>query len=216
MLLYPINIKIEGKKCVVVGGGSIAQRKIKGLLEAGAKVTVISPSFSPSVNKLAREGKVKAIVRKYRKSDLSGAFLVFSATDDREVNRVVARHAREKGILVNTADDPDYCDFTLPAVVKRGELTVAIASGGASPALSRHLREKLEKMVGDEYGKLVSLLGELREIFKEKSRDLSELKTIFEDLIAEGILDLLAKKEYKQAQSLVRKITGETLSSLGG
>lgn len=212
VLSYPININVEGKKCVVVGGGAVAFRKIISLLEAGAQVKVVAPEFCAQIKKLIQAGRVKAITRKYRKTDVNGAFLVFSATDDREVNRYIARNARKQGILVNTADDPDCCDFTLSAVVRRGELTVAIATGGASPALSRYLREKLEKVVGREYGELASLLGKLREIFKEEGKDLAMLKSIFDSLIDSGILDLLAKKKYKQAQNIVREITGKTLT----
>lgn len=217
MLLYPINIKVEGKKCVVVGGGSVAERKTAGLVEAGAEVTVVAPKFCPQIKRLKEKGKIKITAREYRKSDLNGAFLVFCATDDKTVNRVIARHAREKGILVNAADDPDYCDFTLPAVVKKGGLTIAVATGGASPALSRHLREKLEKSIGDEYGELTSILGRLREIFKEENKDISELKNVFDSLMGFGILDLLAKKKYKQVQTLVKKVTGQTLNlPIGG
>ena len=153
---------METKRCIVVGGGSIALRKIEGLLEASAQVTVISPAFCPEISELINEGKISALERPYQPGDLSGAFLAIAATNDASVNQAIFREANQHGILINTVDDPPHCNFIVPAVIRRGELSLAISTGGGSPALARRLRERLEMQVGPEYGELSALLGELR------------------------------------------------------
>jgi precorrin-2 dehydrogenase/sirohydrochlorin ferrochelatase len=155
---YPINvIGLEQRHSVVIGGGNVAARKVAGLLEAGARVTVISPALAPELKTLAEAGRVVFIGR-----DLAGAFLVIAATDEPAVNRAVWQEAEQIGCLVNVVDDPAHSNFIVPAVVRRGDVSVAVSTGGASPALARHLRERLETLVGPDYGELADLLAELR------------------------------------------------------
>jgi precorrin-2 dehydrogenase/sirohydrochlorin ferrochelatase len=161
---YPIClVGLENRRAVVIGGGKVAARKAQALLESGASVAAISPQFSAEFVRLAEpQARLELVRRPYRAGDLAGAFLVVAATDDPPVNRAVWGEALQRGCLVNVVDDPEHSNFILPAVVQRGEVKVAVTTGGASPALARRLREKLEALIGPEYGDLARLLAELR------------------------------------------------------
>lgn len=141
---YPVFLRLEGRRCVVVGGGVVAQGKVAGLLECGASVAVVSPDLTPALAQLAREGRIAWEARPYRRGDLAGAFLAIAATDEPGVNQEVAREAEERGVLLNVVDVPSLCTFIAPAVVRRGPVTVAISTGGLSPALARRLRRAME------------------------------------------------------------------------
>jgi precorrin-2 dehydrogenase/sirohydrochlorin ferrochelatase len=163
MKTYPISlVGLEQQRVVVVGGGDVAARKVAGLMEVGAQITVISPALVPELLLLEATERVAVINRAYRDGDLVAAFLVVAATDDPSVNQAVAHEAEQRGCLVNVVDDPMLSNFIVPAVMRRGELTVAISTGGASPALARRLREQLEVLIGPEYAVLADLLAELR------------------------------------------------------
>ncbi len=166
---YPIFLNAGGKKCMVVGGGQVALRKVTGLLEHGADVTVISPDLCPGLAELVRSGEVTAVTREYQGGDLANAFLVIVATDSNEVNRGVVAEARRRAVPVNVVDDAQNSDFILPSYLHRGEVTVAVSTGGASPALARKIRLRLEGELGDEYAELASVISEVRaEIRKQK------------------------------------------------
>jgi len=161
---YPITVvHLHRTRCVVVGGGVVAARKVAGLRAADARVVVISPTLCEPLEDLVARGEVEAVRRAYRTGDLEGAFLVIAATDDPTVNQQVWEEAQTRGVLVNVVDDPTRCTFFLPAVVRRGPLTLAISTGGRCPALARHLRQRLEREFGPAYGPFVELLGELRD-----------------------------------------------------
>ncbi|MGZ3605286.1 MAG: precorrin-2 dehydrogenase/sirohydrochlorin ferrochelatase family protein [Thermodesulfobacteriota bacterium] len=167
---YPIFFNTQGKKCVVIGGGNVALRKIKSLLECRAKVTVISPRPHPEISKLSEERMIRLIERDYKASDLKDAVIAIVCTDSKKVNRKVADEARKAGVLVNVADDPEGSDFIIPSFFRRGDLTVAVSTSGVSPALAKKIRAKLEKSFGAEYASLLSLIGEVRsEIRREGS-----------------------------------------------
>lgn len=153
---------MQRRLCIVVGGGSVASRKVAGLLEAGASVTVISPVLDESIQSFAAQGLIRWIARPYQEGDLAGAFLVIAATDDPQVNHAIFAEAEQHHLLVNVVDDPQHSNFILPAQVRRGDLSIAISTGGASPALARRLREKLEAEIAPEYAQLIQLLAELR------------------------------------------------------
>jgi precorrin-2 dehydrogenase len=159
---YPVLLDLEGRRCVMVGGGIIAGRRVDGLLTAGARVTVISPRLTRTLAARAAEGRIDHEAREYRDGDLDGADLAFVATDAGEVNAAVAREARARGVWINAADDPARCTFILPALVRRGDLTVAIATGGSSPALARAIREELETYLTDDYATLAAIAAEAR------------------------------------------------------
>ena len=162
MGFYPLLLELEGRRVVVVGGGVVGQRKVESLLAVGAVVTVVSPEVTPALRAYAETGRVALVERAYREGDLAGAALVFTALDDPRATAVIAADAQRRGIWLNAADDPRYCSFILPAVVRRGPLTISIASGGATPALTRALREHLEAALGAEWGTLAELAAEAR------------------------------------------------------
>jgi precorrin-2 dehydrogenase/sirohydrochlorin ferrochelatase len=161
--IYSIGlIGMERRHAIVVGGGNVAARKVKELLEAGAQVTVIGPALSPELKTLAEAQRIAVIDRPYREGDLTSAFLVIAATDDSEINQMVWQEAEQSGCLVNVVDDPVHCNFITPASLRRGDVTITVSTGGASPALAKRLRERLETLIDPEYGDLATLLAELR------------------------------------------------------
>ncbi len=160
---YPIFLDLKGKRCIVVGGGSVAERKVDMLLEHQASVTVISPTLSRRLHNLADQGATQTINRNYRTGDLKGAFLVIAATDDPSANAAIAEQCRKQGTLVNAVDDPKRSDFIVPSMVRRGDITIAISTSGKSPALARKLRTLLEQALPAEYASLVILVSEVRQ-----------------------------------------------------
>jgi precorrin-2 dehydrogenase/sirohydrochlorin ferrochelatase len=158
VVLYPIFLDLSGRRCVVVGGGEVANRKARKLLQARAEVVVISPELRPELESVATE----IHRRPYEAGDLEGACLAFAATDAREVNAAVADEAEERGIPVNVADRPSEGDFALPSVLRRGRLQVAVSTGGASPTLARRIRGELEETFGPEWAGIVEELRAAR------------------------------------------------------
>jgi precorrin-2 dehydrogenase / sirohydrochlorin ferrochelatase len=151
VVLYPIFLDLSGRRCVVVGGGEVANRKARKLLQARARVVVISPEIGAELESVA----VEIHRRPYRKGDLEGAYLAFAATNVREVNAAVAREAKERGVSVNVADKPPEGDFALPSTLRRGRLQVAVSTGGASPTLAQRIRGELEEAFGPEWAGIV-------------------------------------------------------------
>jgi siroheme synthase-like protein len=170
MALFPLFVELEDRPCVVIGGGAVAERKVRALLDAGAIVTIVSPTLSLALAALVEAGRVAHVARSYTAGDLAGASLAFAATDDGRVNAEVAREGRERGVWVNAADDPAHCDAILPAVVRRGGVTVAISTGGASPALARAVRERVERALPSAYGPLVGIAAEARRELRAAGR----------------------------------------------
>ena len=170
-VLYPIFLNLDGKRCVVVGGGAVANRKARKLLQARAEVVAISPEVKPELESVATEVRR----RPYREGDLEGASLVFAATNRREVNAAVTREARARGIPVNVADEPSEGDFALPSVLRRGQLQVAVSTGGASPTLARRVRYELESAFGSEWAGVVEALGKARRDGRRAEEELEEV-----------------------------------------
>jgi precorrin-2 dehydrogenase/sirohydrochlorin ferrochelatase len=161
--MFPMFLKLEGRRSLVVGAGAVAEGKIRSLLESGASVQVVAPRAVSQVQKWACEGTIGWNARCFQPHDLDGAFLVIAATSSPEVNAQVFNGAREKKVLCNSVDDPEHCDFYYPAVVNRGDLQIAISTNGRSPALAQRLRQELEEQFGPEYEAWVKELGEARE-----------------------------------------------------
>ena len=155
-------VGLQSRLAVVIGGGVVAVQKIKGLLAAEIHVKVISPDLVPELQALVEDGKISLLQRPYQEGDLEGAFLAIAATDDASVNHAVWAEAQQRGCLINVVDDPEHCTFFLPALVRRGELSIAISTGGCSPALARWLRQQLEQIIGEEYGVWAEIMAELR------------------------------------------------------
>jgi precorrin-2 dehydrogenase / sirohydrochlorin ferrochelatase len=159
VVLYPIFLDLSGRRCVVVGGGEVANRKARKLLQARAHVVVISPEVQPELESVA----VEVYRRPYREGDLEGAYLAFAATDSREVNAAIGREAKERGVPVNVADQPFEGDFALPSTLRRGRLQVAVSTGGASPTLARRIKDELEGVFGPEWAGVVEELYAARQ-----------------------------------------------------
>ncbi len=155
-------VGLQLRQAVVIGGGAVAAQKIQGLLPTEVKVTVISPALNSELQMLVEQGKLTHIAREYQNGDLDGAYLVIAATDDPEVNHAVWAEAQARGCLINVVDDPEHCTFISPAMVRRGDLNIAISTGGGSPALARWMRMRLEAIIGVEYSLLAEIMGELR------------------------------------------------------
>ena len=165
---FPVFLNVRRKKCVVVGGGQVAFRKVRTLLDCGARVTVISPVLHPDLSELANRKLIQVIRRSYKLGDLKGTFVVIAATDSKETNRKVAKEAGRVGALVNVVDDPKSSNFIVPSLLRRGDLTITISTGGMSPALARKIRTRLEECFGEEYALLVSLIKEVRSTLRRK------------------------------------------------
>ncbi len=165
---YPVLLNIQGKPCVVIGGGDVALRKVKMLLEGGADITVVSPTFHPDLVQLFKEKTIQLIHRDYQHGDLEKAMMAIVATNIQERNRRVAQEARDQGILVNVADDPEGSDYILPSFFRRGNLTLAISTGGASPALAKKIRIELEQKFGEEFSQLLTLVEEVRSTLRSR------------------------------------------------
>jgi siroheme synthase-like protein len=168
MRYYPVFLDIAGKPAVVIGGGDVALQKVKGLLDAGAEVTVVSPELQPDLQALAGEGKFRYVRREYEPGDLEGYFLAFVGTDDRSINAAVAAEGKQRRVLVNAVDDTPNCDFIMPAITQRGSIIVAVSTSGTSPAMARKMREELEMFLTEDYALMLDPAAEVRRELLEK------------------------------------------------
>jgi len=165
---YPVYLNLTGKKCLVFGGGPIAEDKIAKLQSTGAQVTIVSPTVTPNLQAWAHRGDFQWQPREYQAGDMEGAFLSIAATNDRQVNHEIFQEAERLGVLINVVDDPEQCTFIAPAVVRRGQVTLAISTGGASPALARKLREALTEDAVLEWADLARVLSLARKVVKKR------------------------------------------------
>lgn len=189
---YLVNLLLEGKVAVVVGGGKVAERKVADLLGAGAMVTVVAHEPGAQIRRLAEQKLIDGYWREYSKTDLYGAYLAIAATDDEAVNRQVYKDAQAMGVLVNVVDRPALCNFTVPASVRRGDLTIAVATNGQCPALSGVLREELECRYGEEYGELVRLMADLRQQMIALGWDGTRIRDATRALYKDGVVEAIA------------------------
>lgn len=203
--VYPVFLKLRGKRCVVVGGGKVSLRKASSLLECGAELTVVSPEFIEGF--LHLEG-VRLVKREPLPEDFSSTFLAIIATNDLEKNRSIAHQARKHGALVNVVDQPEECDFFVPSCLRRDNLCIAISTGGASPALARRLRLKLEESVSDSYGVLAELLGELRPIVLE-SVPSEKRRSLFVRLSGDDVLSRIEREGRESAKRFMLSLIEE-------
>lgn len=196
---YPLMLDLRGRKCVVVGGGDIARRKVDGLLHAGAEVTVVAPTG------VSMTSCVRLIQRAFEPHDLDGAWLVIAATDDPQINGDVAEEATARHIWVNVVDDPQRCSAIIPAVLRRGLLCLAISTGGASPAWARRLRDDIATRYGLEYGTLAELLWEARQVWKTRSAHVTQAarKQAWEDVLDFPLLELIRADRIVEAESAI-------------
>jgi precorrin-2 dehydrogenase/sirohydrochlorin ferrochelatase len=197
---FPICLRLQGKRVLLVGAGTIADERGQQLLEAGARLRVVAPRVSPALRRLADEGRLELVERAWAPGDVRGHAVVFVATDDRRVSQAVADEARALGIWVNTADVPELCDFTLPSVGRRGPLVVAVSSSGQAPALARLLRRRFLEQVGPGHVQLARLSGWLRKRLPSGAERMRLLKQLAEGEVGE----LLARGQRRAAWSRVR------------
>jgi precorrin-2 dehydrogenase/sirohydrochlorin ferrochelatase len=180
--LFPMMLDLTGRRCVVVGAGTIGEGKIQGLLATKATLAVLAPTATAMVQQWSQQGLIDYRQREFEPEDLDGAFLVVAATSSAEVNHQIHDEARSRGVLCNVVDDPEYCDFFYPAVVRRGALQIAISTSGVSPAFARRVREKLEAQFGEEYGAWLDQVARRREEVLRSVTDPAERRRILEEL----------------------------------
>jgi precorrin-2 dehydrogenase/sirohydrochlorin ferrochelatase len=194
MPLFPISLKLRGRLCVVVGGGVIAESKVQSLLAAEAHVVVVAPEVTVAVAAWARAGQIEWQEKEFAAEDLCGAFLVVAGTSSPQVNHEVFRQCETDGILCNVVDDPEYCHFYYPAVVRRGALQIAISTEGQSPALAQRLRRELEAQFGPEYEQWLEWLGAARKFLRSEGKDPEETKRLLHQLASEEMFERFVRE----------------------
>jgi uroporphyrin-III C-methyltransferase/precorrin-2 dehydrogenase/sirohydrochlorin ferrochelatase len=197
---YPIFADLEGRACLVVGGGRIAQRKATALLGYGAAVTVVSPSVTRRLAGYARAGRIRHIGRTFRPGDLRGVWLAVASTDDERVNRLVSRSAQARRVFTNVVDQAPLCSFIAPAIYRKGPLTIAVSTGGASPSVAKKLRTELSRTIGDAYAPLLGLLARLRGIAKRRLPSYADRKRYFDRLVHGRVFELVRAGRGAQAR----------------
>lgn len=200
---YPVFLRVEGRVVCVVGGGGVAERKVCSLLEAGARVRLVSPETTETLRRLAEEGSIEWIPTPFEPSLLEGSVLVFAATDNRRVNAHIAELASQRNLWVNVADSLEESSFVVPATVRRGDLQIAVSTGGSSPLLGRRIREELESRYGEEYEVFCDLLAEARTLAKQTLFSQQEREAFFSALMDSSFLELLREGNLDEARRRV-------------
>jgi len=194
-IYYPMMMNITGKRCVVVGGGKVAERKVASLLDAGAIVVLVSPTMTPKLSSMAKTGMIEYYPRRYRKGDLKGTFLCVVATNDRRLQQRISEEAQEQGVLANIVDTEEACDFLVPSYFRRGDLTISISTSGKSPALAKKIRKDLEQIYGWEYEALLKILTWARPRIMEEVKDPGRRRTILERTAHPELLTLVRQSD---------------------
>jgi precorrin-2 dehydrogenase/sirohydrochlorin ferrochelatase len=203
---YPLNLLLKNRAIAVIGGGKVAERKVLGLLDTGAKIIVIAPKTTQKIKLLAAKKRVVLKLRNFVNNDLKGKLLVFIATNSDNVNKQFARSARKKGILVNCVDNPQECDFFVPSFFRRGSFLLTVSTGGKVPALSKKIRRDIELSYGAVFTEYIKLLAKVREkIYQKNSLGFQQKKDLIETLIKSNILSLLKKGKKKEAAKLIQE-----------
>ncbi|MCK8824444.1 precorrin-2 dehydrogenase/sirohydrochlorin ferrochelatase family protein [Fuchsiella alkaliacetigena] len=203
---YLIALDLTEEQVIVVGGGTVAVRKVKSLIESEATVKVISPQLNSQLAELVAEGLIAYEKREYKSKDVEAGFLIIAATDQAKVNKQVAQDARAAGKLVNVVDQPQLSNFNVPAVVRQGDLTISISTAGKSPALSGKLRRELQARYGQEYKIFLNLLGDLRSKIINQVATAEQRRKIFKDLAYSQVPELLKVEKFKKAEELINGI----------
>ncbi|OGQ60560.1 MAG: hypothetical protein A3J24_08690 [Deltaproteobacteria bacterium RIFCSPLOWO2_02_FULL_53_8] len=217
MQYYPISLDISGRRCVVVGAGAVAGRKVEGLLKAGGVVTVIGAATSPLIKSLAVDGRINLVKRRYKKGDLKSAFLVVCATDSATVNKAVYEEAAALGILVNCVDSPSNCNFIVPAVVYRGALVIAVSTSGKCPGLAAGIKREIEAVYGPEYGIFLDIIGAVRRKMLKSRIRCDKKERVIRELASSPIPTLIKANDRAGVNAILKSSMGAgyTLSALG-
>ena len=205
---YPVYLQLQDQPCVVIGGGKIAEGKVAGLLAADARVKVVSPTLTPRLQELVEQGQIESVSRTYQPGDLTGAFLVICATDQTEIDDQVWEAASANRQLVNVVDHTPHCNFIAPAILRRGDLTIAISTAGKASALAVRLKEQLQKEIGPEYERFLELAGQLREPLAHHIPDFETRKLLWYNLVDSDTLDLLARGDESAAVARISQVVG--------
>jgi precorrin-2 dehydrogenase / sirohydrochlorin ferrochelatase len=213
----PIFLDVTGRECVVIGGGEVAARKVEALLNAGAQVTVVSPRLSQSLESLAVRAQVTHIAREYERGDIRGCVLVYAASDDPKLHRELVAEARALGIPINVVDVPELCTFISPAVVNRGDLQIAISTGGASPAFAARLRRALEDQFGTEYALTLRVLRAARRWLYADEIDPADRMRRLKELADSALPDAIADGDVAAIERILASCLGDGvgLAALG-
>lgn len=212
--LYPVNLDIAGKRCLVVGGGAVAARKIKALLLCGGLVQIISPEASGTITRLAESGEIEWLRRAYRQGDAQDAFLIFAATDDPGVQEQIAGDAAQYHVLINSAGDPELSDFHVPAKIRRKDFVIAVSTGGGSPALALLLKAQLAREYGEEYGILVELMAKIRRQVVTRTSVAEENKALFQSILELPVLDCIKQSDWIELRRLLSRVLPEEINAV--
>lgn len=202
MRYYPINLDLAGRSVLVVGGGAIAEGKALQLVEAGARVLVVSPALTETLGELAARGEIAWRQDVFAESDLDGVWLVISATDDQAVNEAAAQASAERGLLCNVVDQPALCNFITPALVTRGRLQISISTGGGSPSVAQRVKREIGELIGDEYGELLELAAEIRAEAKRLIPDFERRRSALHAFAESEAIELLRTGKRDEARQL--------------
>lgn len=197
---YPLFVDLNGRRCVVVGGGMVAQRKAAALLRFGAKVTVVSPTLTRPLAVYARQQKIRHVARRFRPSDVRDAWLIYAATDDQRINERVYRAASQRRIFTNVVDQKPLCSCIAPAIVKRGALVIAISTGGASPTIAKQVRRTVEQTIGSDYARMARLLRSLRAVAKRRLPSSRDRQRYFNRLVRGSVFALVRAGRMRAAR----------------
>jgi precorrin-2 dehydrogenase/sirohydrochlorin ferrochelatase len=211
MKYYPVCLDVSGRRCVIIGGGEVAERKARRLMDCGAEVLVVSESLSTALQTMKADGRLSHIKAGYSRDLIDGAFLVIGATDRAEVNEAVSRDARKQGILVNVVDDPGRCNFILPSLYRQGDLLIAITTGGKSPALAKKLRKEMARHFGGEYETFLEIMGQIRGKIISRGYPPEKNRVLFESIIDSDIIDHIREKRWDKVKEVIRNLAGEEI-----
>jgi precorrin-2 dehydrogenase/sirohydrochlorin ferrochelatase len=205
---YPINLQISRQPCMVVGGGSVAERKVAALLSAGGIVTIVSPHLTSYLTALAKDKTIIHIDRGYQQGDIKDYFIVICASDNGEVNKLAAEEGISAGALVNVADAPELGNFSVPSQISHGDLLLTISTGGKSPALAKRLREELEERYGPEYGIYLELVAKARTKIKRRFSTAKERESFWRETLDQEVIILLKEGKIKEAEAKINNAIG--------
>jgi precorrin-2 dehydrogenase/sirohydrochlorin ferrochelatase len=208
MNYYPAYLDLRDRPCLVIGGGVVAERKVLGLLEAGAEVTIISPSLTLKLQDLAASGKIAHHPKKFDEKDLTNAYLVIAATDSADVNTRAAQACKKNYVLVNAVTPPEESTFIVPSIVERGELLISVSTSGTSPALSKKIRQELEAQYGKEYELFLQKFSAIRKRVLENIPDEQKRRALFQAIVDSDVLDLLRQGKSDEADARMAEIAG--------
>ena len=212
MSYYLVFLQLAGKIALVVGGGKVAQRKVETLLRYGALIHIVSKVLTDKLKQLIEINKVRLLGEEMRDDFLDGAFIVIAATDDKELNSKVSESARNRGLLVNAVDQPVDCNFIVPSIVKKGDLSIAISTSGKSPALAKKIRKELDGQFGTEYETFLNLLGGLRKAVLAMGLSQEENSRIFHEVVDGGIIEALARNDLSKVESSLARILPQQMN----